>query len=750
MKFTDAEILAAIDSEEQLANNGADTLAAEREKALDRFKGAPTGDEQPGRSSVVDMSVPDTILWIMPSLMRIFMGGDEIGRFEARGPEDEKAAEQETKVCNWMLENYSDVYTQVYATCQDVLLLKSGYMVAQWRTESVVMTETYQGLAPEEAAMIAQDKEVEIVEQRNYTGPLGEPLYDCKVARKQPREYVAVESVPPDEMLISRRHRWTSLADCDFTQWRHPTTIGELRAQGFEVEDEEPADDIDLSGEGAARDRFGISPMLEDETADPTRRRVVLKTTYIHMDLRGKGQQQLWCIHHLSGGSRPLRVEEADFNPFAAFAAILYSHNHVGLSVYDLVNDVAIIKQTLKRQLLDNVYVNNHGESVLDADRCEVDDWLISRPGGIKRVHGPIGDAYAPVMRNDMTAGILTAIEFIDGEKEARTGVTKYSSGLDANSLNKTATGVQQITAAANQRIELIARTLATGFRDLFLIIHALICKHSTKPLQVKLDNEWVTIDPRSWAKRTDFTLSVGLGTGTPEQQIQKLMMMVPVFERGHALGLVGPDEVYEFGREMLKAAGWKNTRKFWKPPQKDPQTGQSISPPPPPPEAVLVEQERQKGAQMLAQVKAQTDGAMKQMDAMVKQKELELQAMLKKMEQEGALALQQSNDMRQSALDQQKTNLEMQTHAAEQETKIQIANIGAASASEVARINHGLDDGTAMLLQQAHAAGYAPVLEQLAKVTEMLSQEKEVVRGPDGKVSGVRPKQMQAPPTVQ
>ena len=56
-------------------------------------------------------------------------------------------------------------------------------------------------------------------------------------------------------------------------------------------------------------------------------------------------------------------------------------------------------------------------------------------------------------------------------------------------------------------------------------------------------------------------------------------------------------------------------------------------------------------------------------------------------------------------------------------------------------------DDPTrAVLLQQAHAAGYAPVLDKLDQVAQMIAAPKRVIRGPDGKVAGVEP----VPPTVQ
>src|SRR6185503_13510030 len=121
-------------------------------------------------------------------------------------------------------------------------------------------------------------------------------------------------------------------------------------------------------------------------------------------------------------------------------------------------------------------------------------------------VDGDPSTGIVPLVAPDVTQSVLGALEYMDSVKESRTGVTRYSAGLDANTLNKTATGVQSIQQAANQRIELIARTLAGGFKDLFLIVNALASKYCTKQLQIKLNGKWVPVDPREWKKRTDFS----------------------------------------------------------------------------------------------------------------------------------------------------------------------------------------------------------------------------------------------------
>ena len=536
-------------------------------------------------------------------------------------------------------------------------------MVGYWQCKYDTMTETYYGQSDEELALLMQDPEVEVVEHTEYPDPLGASmpvapdaaqaggmpapmLHDVKVERKACEEYVAVESIPPEEMLVSRRHRWTSLADADFVQWRRRVTIGQLRAEGFDVPDDLPTDE-DFNQERTTRERYADIRTFEDESADPSRRMVTFNDTYIRIDLRDKGTPQLWRVCYIGGTKRPVLKEEADIIPFAAFTPIIYPHSHIGMGVYDLINDIGIVKTTLQRQFLDSVYLQNNGEKVIDITRANIDDFLVSRPGGIKRVEGPPGDVYAPVVTPDVTGSVLGALEYMDAVKEARTGVTRYSAGLDANTLNKTATGVTAIQSAANQRIEMIARTLSGGFKDLFLIVHALALKHSTKPLQIKLNGQWTQVNPREWKRRTDFSISVGLGTGTPEQQIQKLMAMVPVMQASQAAGLVGPEETYNFAAEVWKAAGYRNPDRFIHHPPVGPD-GKPQSPPPQKPPEV-----------MAAEVKAQADMQGKQMEMQAKGQETQAKFQMD-------MALQQSNDQRQSALDQQKAGLEREKMAHE------------------------------------------------------------------------------------
>lgn len=804
-KMTDAELVAAIEAEEALC---LDTLSGELQKeradALDRYRGLPLGNEVEGRSQVVDKSVLDTIEWIMPSLVRIYLGGDTIGQFEARGPEDEEAAKAETDVCNWYLEAKNDFFSQINSTLRDALLLKNGYMVGFWQSKYDTMEEQYKGLADEEATMLAQDGEIKVIEHSEYPDPnwvppmntmpggpqsatmggvgMGAPpfgpagvggqagempappmLHDIRIERKACEEFVAVESIPPDELLVSRNHRWTSLLDAAFVQWRRRTTIGQLRAEGFDIEDDEPGDN-DFTQEWVERQRFNENQFLSDETTDPARRMVTLRDTYMRIDLRGTGKQQLWRICILQGSSRVILREQVDIVPFAAFSPIIYPHSHIGSSVYDLIQDVSNIKTALSRQFLDGVYQANSGRVAVNMNTVTLDDLLVNRPGQIVRVDGDPNGNIVPIQSVDVTGSVLQGLEYMDTVKEQRAGVSRNPAGLDPNVLQSTATGVAAASAGSEMRIELIARTLAGGFKDLFLIIHSLALKHSTKALQIKLKGKWSVVNPREWTRRTDFSINVGLGTGTPQAQMQKLMAMQPVMQQAHGLGLAGVTELYNFGSEMWKAAGWKNPDKFIKPPQTDPHTGKPMEPPPSPPPEVMVAQIKAQAEQALGQQKTQADmqiaGMKAQHDKELAMAQLQVDAQKAQLSAQTTQASEAARTQADVAVQQHKITTDSQREFEKAQIQMQVDGVRidkelAAQIQmnaekvmgqiEVARINASIADGQnaqKALADQAgipEAADPVKIAQEVSKaVTQAMAapRVRRIARGPDGRAT--------------
>jgi hypothetical protein len=229
----------------------------------------------------------------------------------------------------------------------------------------------------------------------------------------------------------------------------------------------------------------------------------------------------------------------------------------------------------------------------------------------------------------------LQGIELANTMREERIGVTRYSQGLDAESLNKTATGVNKIMSAGERRMLMMLRVFAeTGCKDLCKRLLKLTCEYQDKPATVRLRGEWVEYDPRNWSDEMDVNINVGLGTGDKSQTIQFLTMMGQYFQQAAPLGVVTANNVYELGKMLLKAGNIQGgeTRLLSDPakaeqkaPQKSPEQILADS-------TIQVEQLRQKGKADEAQQKAAHDAAtlqantvLKGMDLQIKDKEVRI-----------------------------------------------------------------------------------------------------------------------------
>jgi hypothetical protein len=95
---------------------------------------------------------------------------------------------------------------------------------------------------------------------------------------------------------------------------------------------------------------------------------------------------------------------------------------------------------------------------------------------------------------------------YLDQLRESRSGVNKYSQGLNENALTShtTATAVAATMTAAQSRVELIARCFAeTGVKELMKNIYELVLKNQDHQRVVMLRNEWIPIRPDMWTSMT-------------------------------------------------------------------------------------------------------------------------------------------------------------------------------------------------------------------------------------------------------
>ncbi len=595
---TSVRAIVAAKIERALTWQGA-TLSKDRSKALRYYRGEKFGNESEGRSQIVSRDVAEVVDGMMPSLLRPFVGGDEAVRFEPKGPEDEATAAQATEYANhvWNVDNAG--FRVFHDWIKDGLLARIGVVKVWWEDAEETTREEYSGLTEEELQVLRLDPSVEIVESRlEREGKPEAPGISgyCATIRRTARGgRIHIRNLPPEDFLTDGEH--VSLDDKPFCAHRCRRTVSDLVEMGYAREKIAAlaggdGGAFDAGYERQERDRPEQGVVDNDGTLDDSQREVWISECYLRLDEDGDGIAEYRKIT-VAGDQAELILEdeEVDDHPFAAWSPYPIPHKFHGESAADKLLDVQLTKSAILRQMLDNLYLINNARTEIVEGKVNLDDFLSSRPGGYVRVKelGAMREIVVPpVFQNG-----FPALEYLDTVRENRTGQTKYNQGLDANSLNKTASGINAIMNAAMLRLELIARIFAeTGVRRAFRLLLRLMVRRQDKARIVRLRNQWVAVDPRAWNAEMDVSVAVGLGTGNKDQQLGHLMavwdkqVQALQLQGGPAGPLVSLANLHETATRIVQNAGLKSAQGFFK----DPSLMPPSPPMPPPPDPVAIE----------------------------------------------------------------------------------------------------------------------------------------------------------------
>ena len=594
-------------------------LTEQRSDALDRYYGKKYGNEQEGRSQIVTRDVADVIEWIMPSLMKIFTSGDKVVQFEPQGPEDVEMAKQSTDYVNYVIMRQNPGFSTIYQWFKDALLQKNGIVKHYWDDSSETLREEYKNLTEEEFMALLMDDNVDVKEHTEIISEEGVPtLHDVVVNRTYEDGQVRIEPVPPEEFLIDKYAKTIDTAR--FVAHRVKRTKSELIEQGYpksKIENVFNNDEADYKAERLSRFSHEQDNSPEGDIDDG----VWVTECYLRVDYDNDGIAELRKVTKV--GDELLDNEAVDSVPFSSLTPIPMPHKFYGLSIYDLISDLQLIKTTLMRNLLDNMYLTNNGRYEVVEGQANLDDLMTSRPGGIVRVRTP--GAVNPLGTPQLDQNSFNMLGYLDSIREERTGVSKKSMGLSENGLksHQTATGVGQMMTAAQQKIELIARIFAeTGMKDLANSVYMLVQKFEKPEKIVRLNNKWTTLYPHEWKEKVDCVAQVGLGFGNKDMNLMhlgRLSQTIQMIAQHPAAGmLLKPKNVYNLVAEQIKAMGMKNVDDFITDPgDQDVPKKQGPSP---------EEQAKQMEAQLKAEeIKVKLQKI--QQESAIKQQEMQLEA---------------------------------------------------------------------------------------------------------------------------
>lgn len=623
----------------QAMNDEDGDLSDVRTENFNYYTGAEYGDERKGYSRFVTRETLETVEWVLPSVLRVFLAGDQVVAFDAGGPHDEASAEQETDIANHfvMKSNRSQGFLALHNWMKDALMYPNGYLKVYMEEATRSDVGTVTGVNEFGLNALVEDKEVTILEQRERIEgiPGMEPfkVFDLKIRTTKDIMELRLQAVPPEECLVDNDLMSPDLDEADFVCHRVQKPYTTLVEEGFDP------DELDEVGQGENyqwNDERTNRLFYEDEDPDAededdrSMRQFWVHECYARVDYDGDGLGERRKITLI--GDKVFENEETNYQPLVSLSSILMQHKHTGMSYVDIMKDLQLLLSILTRQLLDNIYQINVGKTVFSEDALTDDggtmEALLNTQAKYVPVRGPAAQAWATEPIQPIVESLLPVIQHFDAQRVQRTGVSPEAT-IDANSLQEVR---QEVFAnamdRASQRIEMLVRIFAeTGYRQLMLKVHQLLRSHWDIPKAVKIRGDWVDVRPQDWGERTEMSVNVGLGIATKQQMLGMIVQLLSIQKEAAGQGMADAKKIYNGLEKLVSKSGLGDVRQFFIDPE-----SQEFQPPEPQPDPNMILAQAQ--AQALQsegarkdqelQLKMQTEPQQAQVESQIKMAELE------------------------------------------------------------------------------------------------------------------------------
>ena len=618
-------------------------IAPQRIKSQRYFDGEVNIGHEEGRSKVVATKCREVVRGIKPSIQRIFLTSEKPVEFVPRGPEDVAAAEQATSFVSYKFQQH-DGYRVLNDVFQDAMVKKTGIGYVYYKEETDTEIHTFTNLTDEEFGLVVEDDDIEVLEhEMRINASLDEqgldievPEHDVKVSRSIPKGDICIESIPPEDFFVDRNARGID----DYYICGHSTEmrVADLIAMGFSPDDLSGLDSSEYSvtDDEAEFERRGYSvDESEDENISGASKKITVTNAYMELDIEGTGIPVLYQFLCAGSTYKLLNFYEADYAPYAIFECDPEPHAFFGTSLVDLVMDDQDAATSMLRGVLDNVALTNNPALQIVDGQVAVDDLLNNEIGRIVRVKAPnsIMEMAVP-----FTAGqTLPALQYFDQAVDNKTGVSKMAQGLDPDVLkSSTATAIAASQEGQTGQAEVIARNFAEGgMRQMFRMMLDLMVKHSDNEEIMRLNGQFVPVDPRAWDADMDLMVNVGIGTGRENERAaalqQALQIQQQVFQAyGPQNGIVSLTQIRNTLSDLLAIGGLRNADRYFMPmspeieqqmmmqQQQAAQEQQMMAGQQADPNAAFLQAE-----QMKAQTRAQVDMTKAQMDYQYKMQKL-------------------------------------------------------------------------------------------------------------------------------
>lgn len=514
-------------------------------------------------SSLVSTDVADTIEWALPSLMKVFTGSDEVITVAGVTEEDDQNAGVMQSLLVYQLQRQNKFFPILYNWMKDALITGMGIIKCYWERTEGYTQETAQLNADALRNLTQTGVEITGVDGPDVMGDFTVTWNSPYYVKNSPK----LENILVSEFLYSPDAK--NLEDANFVAHRKKVTMSHLRQKEREGiyanvdmvhPDSGPISWITDQVEDVIGDHY--TP-LHNNQQDKAREEVTIYECYTKIDFNNDGVLEDMII--TVAGDVILRAEPNYMgrHPFFSISPTKDPHRiWVKRSYAELIGELQDMKVALTRQIVQNIALTNDPKMILAEDSINISDYIEGRKVIRKKPGSNMGEVAMTMPVNQLSPQTFQFLEYLEGQKENRTGITRYNQGLDANSLNKTATGISAILGQSSQRLELIARMFAeTGIAELFRFMVSLNQKFVDQETVVRLTNKQLRISPDDLNGNFDLIVNAGISISTKESTIMTLQTMLTALMQANAAGvpIVTPQNIYNLFKKWIESAGFKN-----------------------------------------------------------------------------------------------------------------------------------------------------------------------------------------------
>lgn len=636
-QLTDDELVSILKEQWEAAGQYYNSeIYDEQISGLDYYNAEPFGDEVDGQSQIVLPDVQEVVDYMTISVLEPFISGDRVVEFEATQEADTQGADEATDAVNQVFMHHQNGTRVLHDWLKAGLIEKYSVVKSVSEEQSKVVSEKF----------IATADQLAVAEPELAQTAVQMPDGTFQVTRKS----VQKKTVYRDYTVPSEEFRFSSLArdedEADYLAHASRKTRSDLVEMGFDVDTVYDLTQDDGAGvtdaRAYARDRNLVVP---NDSRHKSMQEVLLIEEYIRIDADGDGIAERLKVFRVD--DKLLSVDIVETQPFTVFTPFPRPHRMVGDGLADKSKDIQRIRSVIARQLLNAMYQHNNPRYWVPQEsltETTIDDLL--------ETVGPVRGRGAPPSMlggNFDVSRSLSVLEFFTGERESRTGITRMNQGINAETLNKTATGTALMQAQGQQYELFIARNFAERLSKLFEKKMRMM-KEVGEPIKIKRDGQFAESNPANWPDETTVVIRVGLGTGRKDQRVALRMQLLQIQQQALPLGLANNQGLFNNAAALVKDTGLGQPDDFFVNPARNPQAAQQ---PPADPEA--------QSQMMMAQQKLQMQQQASQAQMQIKQAEAQAAFGLEQQKGQMKAQLEREKAQTEAMLAQQKTQNEMQ-----------------------------------------------------------------------------------------